>query len=360
MYFLYILFAILIFGFLITIHELGHFLAAKLFGVKVNEFSICMGPAIWKRQKGETLYALRCIPVGGYCAMEGEDGDSDDPRSFGSAAWWKKLIILAAGAFMNFVTGVLILVLILGLSPMESKTATTQIAEIWEGSAIGGEAGLQAGDRIYSIDGERIYTTSDITLFLDSLNFSGAEEHDLVVIRSGQKVRLDGFRMEKREFETGYGKEMKYGMTFVESPRTLGTVLRDAWLNAVDDVRSVRLSLQLLFRGQASVKEFTGPVGIVKMVADVGTQSSSLRSGVERVMYLASFIAVNLAVMNLLPIPALDGGRIVGVLLTSGIEGITKKKLNPKIEGYIHGAGMILLLALMALIMLKDVIQIFR
>ena len=116
MYVLYIIFAILMFGFLITIHEFGHFITAKLFGVKVNEFSICMGPAIWKKQKGETLYALRCIPLGGYCAMEGEDQDSQDPRSFPKAAWWKRLIILAAGAAMNFLAGLLIFACVFGIS----------------------------------------------------------------------------------------------------------------------------------------------------------------------------------------------------------------------------------------------------
>ena len=131
-----ILFAIALFSLLIFLHELGHFVAAKLSGVRVNEFSMFMGPAIWKKQKGETLYSIRCIPIGGYCAMEGEDGGSDDPRSFDRASWWKRLIILAAGSFMNFLTGLALLVLFFSTERQFILPVVTQIAE---GCAIAGD-----------------------------------------------------------------------------------------------------------------------------------------------------------------------------------------------------------------------------
>ena len=140
---MYILFAILIFGFLIFIHELGHFLTAKALDVQVNEFSICMGPAILKKQKGETLYSLRCIPVGGYCAMEGEDEESDNPRAFTSKAWWKRLIILAAGSFMNFLTGLVVLALIYSCV---SGFSTAKISGFFDGCPLESSQGLQVGD----------------------------------------------------------------------------------------------------------------------------------------------------------------------------------------------------------------------
>ena len=155
---LYILLAILIFGLLIMTHELGHFAAAKLFGVRVNEFSICMGPAIWKKTVGETTYALRCIPIGGYCAMEGEDEASEDPRAFTSAKPWKRAVILVAGSVMNFVTGLIILVC------MYSAVAgfnTPEIVDFYPDCPLHSDEGLQIGDEIYKIDGHRIYQYSN-------------------------------------------------------------------------------------------------------------------------------------------------------------------------------------------------------
>ena len=148
-----ILFAILLFSFLIFIHELGHFVAAKMSGVQVNEFSMFMGPAIAKWRRGETQYSIRCIPIGGYCAMEGEDEDTENPRSFQKAAWWKRLIILAAGSVMNFLAGVLIVAIVLSCQP---GYVTTELATVEPWSMVGGENGLQAGDTIVEFNGENI------------------------------------------------------------------------------------------------------------------------------------------------------------------------------------------------------------
>ena len=350
-----IIFAILIFSFLIFIHELGHFVAAKMSGVQVNEFSLFMGPAIWKKKKGETLYALRCIPIGGYCAMEGENEDTDNPRSFQKAAWWKRLIILVAGSFMNFVAGVLIILMI--YLPVQ-QIATPVIHNFDEKSTVNGEFGLQENDRIWEVDGERVYILSDFSL-ITSLNAGNV--HDVVVIRDGKKVVLNDFVMEKHEIEDEYGNvDILYGINFkTNTTPTLGDRLAYGWANAVDSARLVRLSLQMLVSGQASLKEVGGPVMIVDQMSQVADASETKLDAILNMLYFAGFIAINLAIMNLLPFPALDGGRVFFLLVTTAFEAIFKRKINPKYEGYIHGAGMILLLALMAIILFKDVFTIF-
>ena len=186
-----ILFAILLFSFLIFIHELGHFVAAKLSGVQVNEFAMFMGPAIFKWKRGETQYSIRCIPIGGYCAMEGEDGDSDNPRSFQKAAWWKRLIILVAGAAMNFIAGLLILVAV--YAPQETINVP-EVTHIEEGCLLAGEDGIQLGDRIISVDGEKLYIAADFNILTTIYD---SEVHDLEIERNGQKILLDDFQMIK-------------------------------------------------------------------------------------------------------------------------------------------------------------------
>ena len=350
-----ILFAILLFSFLIFIHEFGHFIAAKLSGVQVNEFSMFMGPAIYKKQHGETLYSVRCIPIGGYCAMEGEDEDTDNPRSFQKAVWWKRLIILVAGAALNFLVGVMIMVIVF-LPAKQFIAPVVSSFEPW--STVQGEEGLQVGDRFLEVDGEKIYTQSNVSMML-SLN--PGDVHDLVVERYGEKVVLDNFEMLRHEVENEDGtKSMLYGFSFSLEDATFGGKLRYAWLNSLDTVRTVRLSLQMLLSGQAGLKDMSGPVGIVQIMSDTAQQSATAFDAFMNMLYFGGFIAINLAVMNLLPIPALDGGRVVGLLLTTAVEKITKKKIDPKYEGYLHGAGMILLLVLMAVIMFKDIFVLFK
>lgn len=350
-----ILFAILLFSLLIFLHELGHFVAAKLSGVRVNEFSMFMGPAIWKKQKGETLYSIRCIPVGGYCAMEGEDGGSDDPRSFDRAAWWKRLIILAAGSIMNFLTGLVLLGVFFGT---EQQFILPVVTQIEDGCAIAGEYGIQEGDRILELDGEKIYVYSDFQMILD---LNGGERHDLVLLRDGQRVELKDFAMVKREFPNEDGStSLRFGFSFSLVPATFTETVKYVWNSALDMVRMVRLSLKMLVSGQAGIRDVGGPVMIVQQMTQVAQASATTYYAVMNLIYFGAFIAINLAVMNLLPIPALDGGRIVCLLITTVVEAITRKKINPKYEGYLHGAGMILLLALMAVIMFKDIFVLIK
>lgn len=345
-----ILFAILLFSLLIFVHELGHFMVAKLSKVQVNEFSMFMGPAIWKKQIGETLYSVRCIPIGGYCAMEGEDGDTDSPRSFQKAAWWKRFLILIAGAAMNFITGLLLLGIFFG---GEKQFILPEVSFIEEGCALAGEQGIQVGDRILEVDGEKIYVYSDFSLILE---LNGGDVHDLLLLRNGEKVLLDDFRMEMREFPNEDGSSgFRYGFSFSLADATFSRKVEYIWNSARDIVRMVRLSLKMLFNGQAGLQDVGGPVMIVQQMSEVAEESGSTYYALLNLTYFGAFIAINLAVMNMLPIPALDGGRVVGLLITTAVETITRKKINPKYEGYLHGAGMILLLILMAVVMFKDI-----
>ena len=347
-----ILFAILLFSFLIFIHELGHFLAAKASGVRVNEFSMFMGPAIFKKQVGDTLYALRCIPIGGYCAMEGEDEDTDDPHSFQKAAWWKRLIILAAGSFMNLLAGFVIFAIV--FAPAKQFVVPV-IDSVDPGCTIVREGGLQVGDEFLELDGEKIHVRSDISIVLQ---LNPGDTHDIVVKRDGQKLVFNDYLMEKHLFP---GEETeRYGINFGVVDATFGKKVEYTWKSGLNVVRSVRLSLQMLLSGQAGLRDMSGPVGIVQMMSDTAEASDTTRDAILNVLYIGGFLAINLAVMNMLPIPALDGGRVVGLLLTTAIEGITRKKLNPTYEGYIHAVGMILLLILMAVILFKDIFVIFK
>lgn len=350
-----VLFAILLFSFLIFVHELGHFVAAKLSGVQVNEFSMFMGPAIFQKTVGNTKYTLRCIPLGGYCAMEGEDEDTENPGSFQKAAWWKRLIILAAGATMNFIAGLLLLAIV--YSP--AKLVALPVVEYLEpGSSLSENGAVLPGDEIYSVDGSRVFTTSDFSMIL-SLN--DGDVHDLVLRRDGKPVHLNQFPMEKRLFTDSDGtSSMRYGFNFSIAEATPGVKLSYIWNNAMSNVQMVKLSLLMLASGKAGFQDMGGPVMIVDQMAQVAQQSATTLDAFMNLLYFGAFLAINLAVMNLLPIPALDGGRIFCLLVTTALEAVTGKKLNPKYEGYLHAAGMILLLVFMGLIMFKDIFAIIK
>ena len=347
--------AILLISILIVVHELGHFATAKLFGVQVNEFSVFMGPAIWKKQIGETLYAIRCIPIGGYCAMEGESEDTDNERSLQKAAWWKRLIIFAAGSGVNFIAGLLLTAIV--LVPVQRLGAPV-ISQIEDGCALAGEHGIQVGDRILEVDGEKIYVQSDFSTIL-SLN--GGDVHDLVLERNGEKVVLDDFLMEKRIFDNGDGTTgLRYGFSFSLEEATFAKKLEYVWNSSLDTVRMVRLSLKMLLTGKAGLADMSGPVAIVQVMSETAAQSETGLDALLSLLSFGAFLSINLAVMNMLPVPALDGGHIVCLLITTVVEGITKKKIDSKYEAFLHNIGMILLLGLTAVIMFKDIFGLFK
>ncbi len=347
---LYIIVAILMFGLLIAVHEFGHFITAKWFHIRVNEFSIGMGPAVFKRQKGETLYSLRVLPLGGYCAMEGEDGDSDDPRSFERAAAWKRGIVLVAGAFMNFLTGLVLLVIL--FAPAQGF-----LAEVYQGPLEGygtEHCGLEPGDRILSVDGHQVLVYGNAQLYLGR----AGDVVDFVVERDGQRVELDNVSLPYQIRVDEEGNETRLRgilMGSVVDPAGLVEKVEYAFRTALDFVRTVWLSLGDLVRGAVGIRDMSGPVGIVDTMTQVGEQSPSTAAAVYNLMALSALIAVNLAVMNLLPIPALDGGRIFFLILNGLLYLVVRRKIPARYEGYVHMAGMALLLSLMLMVTFSDI-----
>lgn len=350
----YIIAAIFIFGVLIAVHELGHFLAAKACGVRVNEFSIGMGPALFHRQKGETEYAIRILPIGGYCAMDGEDEESDDPRSLTKQSLWKKLVIFAAGALMNFLAGFLLILILYSGTSTFSTTQVAGFAPEFDQEA----SSLQVGDVLWSINGERVYLFSDIDLLL---NLGGGQEAELVVVRDGEKVDLGKVSLPYQTYTGTNGQAYNgYGIYVVGEESSVLRVVKYSWLNAVDFVRLVRLSLQMLLTGGASIQDLSGPVGIVSTITQVGKESETVAIAVQNIIYFAALIAVNLAVMNLLPLPALDGGKIFFLLLDAVTLALFKRKIPDKYENYVHTAGFLLLMGLMLVVTFTDISKLIR
>ncbi len=349
---MYLIIAILIFSLLIFVHEFGHFLTAKLFDVKVNEFSIFMGPKLLKWGKGETQYTLRLLPIGGYCAMEGEDGSSDDPRAFTAKSPWKRIIILAAGAFMNFLTGFIILVL---LYVSVTGFRTLEITDFVDGCQLCGEEGFQAGDVVTQINGDNLYIFADFSMLTER---AGEGEMEITVRRDGQKVTLN-LDMVKQDYIVDGETQHIYGLIFGGiQEKTVGTLLRYSWNNAIDFARMVKMGLVDLITGAAGLNDMCGPGGIGSTIKETGSSAGTAGEGMMNVIYLGAFIAINLAFMNMLPIPALDGGHIFLLLVTWILEKIRRRKIDPKYESYIHAAGLVVLLGFMLVVTMNDILRI--
>lgn len=347
---LYILLAILIFGVLIAIHEFGHFFTAKLLGVKVNEFAIGMGPLLFSRTRGETQYSLRALPIGGYCAMEGEDEDTGDSGSFAGQPAWKRIIILCAGSFMNFLMGLLIAVFLV-------NARAPVITGFADGFQVQGENGLMLGDRIVSVDGREFGSYSEMRTLLEENDGQGI---DLVVLRDGKEIVLNDLPMYRMKYVYKGGEYVGFGLTF-ESYEQLSPLER-VRLGAIQTVGFVRIvweSVISLVAGKISPTELSGVIGIVDVVSEVGAASETVAVGVANVFSFMSLIAVNLAVMNMLPIPALDGGRIFFILLNGVVYLVSRRRIPARYEGYVHTGAFVLLLALMVLVAFHDVWNIF-
>lgn len=405
-----ILIAILFFGLIILIHEFGHFIFAKLFGVKVNEFAIGMGPTIFKKQGKETKYALRLFPIGGFVAMEGESESSDDERAYCNQKIWKRMIILSAGAVFNLILG---LVVCFFLVSSEELAGTNQILQFYEGSVSSQK--LQEGDKIIEIDGKRVFSDYDIS-FLMQRNGSGY--YDFVVKRDGEKIELDAVPFAKRtsgnfsyapdctinsvsaklkkaglkdgdiittvngtgvatgeelmaaiQADTDYIYDLKvkrgeeslsfdniefmtatvFDFVILGEEKNIVNVTKSAFGYALSMGRMVYLSLFDLLRGQYGLNDLAGPIGTISVITDIAQESVATTDWSQLFMILA-MITINIGLFNLLPIPALDGGHLFFML----IELIVRKPIPQKYVSWIHAAGLVLLLIFMAVISFSD------
>ena len=328
-----IIYAIIIFCLLIFVHELGHFIVAKACGVKVNEFAIGMGPAIFKKQKGETLYAVRLFPIGGFCAMEGEDEDSEDDRAFNNKPAWQRALVLIAGSFMNLLTAVVLMIII----AFVVGQATTTVNEVLDDSPAY-RAGMMSGDRIVEVDGTAVDEWNDVITYIGE---SSRDTADIVVERDGAQQTLTAaleYDKESGRNKIGITPEMKHSIA-----GSVGSGMKNTWNMTVMMYKVIKQ----LFTGDVSVSELSGPVGIVYAV------NQSAKAGVIYVVYLASLLSLNLAIMNMLPFPALDGGRLLFLLIRK----ITGKRITDAIEGKIHFIGIILLMVLMVYVTWNDIVK---
>ncbi len=402
-----IILGIVMFLLIILIHEFGHFAVAKLCKMKVNEFSIGMGPVILKKQSGQTQYSLRLLPVGGFVSLD-EDVETDDPNSFRNKPVWMRILVIAAGAFMNFVLGfIFCLVSVL----CSNSVTTTTVAGFHEGAV--SSQYLMPGDTIDSINGMKIFTTMDISFQLTNSDSreegSGFYKYDFVVIRDGEAVEIKDVRFASKAYsqfiadykalvgeKTGYAElpteyfdisDNSYTEKFValeESDSTFatefkalaekykadyetetnslfldfivygvkkdfGSVISATFSSFISDARLIWISLINLLTGTYGLNEMSGPVGVVQSVGTVAA------FGLGSLLTLAALIAINVGIVNLLPIPAMDGGRLVFLI----IEAIRGKPIKAEHEGLVHFIGIVALMLLMVIVTFNDIARIF-
>ena len=330
-----ILVAILFFEFIIIIHEGGHFIAARLMKIKVNEFSVGMGPKIFSFKKGETQYTLRWIPFGGYCSMEGEEEDSENEGSFSKKSVPARMLVIVSGALMNLILGfTIILIIICG----QNLVGTAAVAEFAD-NASSQSSGLQVGDTIKSIDGMRVFTSTDIQT---GLSRSADDTVVMVVERNGENKEIN-VKFDTEEYEGKQFISMDFWLYGKE--KTVGNVLKNTCQVFISFTRMVFLSVHDLLVGRYGLSDLSGPVGTVSVV------STAVKTNWNSMLRIMALLTINVGLFNLFPIPALDGWRF---FLLLG-EGILRKKLPPKWEYGINAAGLALLLLLMVVVTFSDI-----
>lgn len=370
---------------MVSLHEFGHFITAKLMNFKILEYSIGFGPAIWHSKKSEIQYSLRAIPFGGYCKFEGEDEKSEDKRAFSNQPVWKRMIVVAAGGIFNVILG---FVLFLFIVPALSPISTNVIDEVVENSYIE-EAGILPGDEVVEINGKHVSFYNDISLYTQ--DFRAGEECELVVKRDGEKLSftfrpsesvteytytdegievtssMNGVSEETVLYRYGEGAERddsKIGTTETVTRLIIGfrpqqedinalNIWGEAWNETKFVVKLVYNSLWQMVTGRVGMDQMGGPVGIVSEV------NNAVNSGSESWLYvlnLTALLTINLGVFNLLPIPALDGGRLLFMI----IELIRRKPIPPEKEGIVHAIGFLLLIALIIAVSFNDIMRLIR
>ncbi len=350
--------AILVFGLLIGIHEAGHLIAAKLSGITVFEFSIGMGPKILSFNTGGTAYSLRLLPIGGFCKMDGEDEHSDNPGAFCNKSVSKRIFVVVAGALMNILMGFMIYIIISSAYTSDFRVNTVDKV-IPDSPAY--EAGLKAGDEVIRVNGKRVHIPSDVRFEL----FRATSENIAVTVeRNGKKLDFSitpkMYIYPHGEVTQGYFADektdpeliQKYGAPLIgyelkAVPKTFGNVLKDAFYNSRLMVKTVVYSVKMLVTGNVGLNDVSGPVGMVDQIG------ATAKSGLSNLLALTALITINLGVFNLLPFPALDGGRLIFLI----IELFRKKPVPPEKEGVVHFVGLAVLLIFMLVVTANDIFK---
>ena len=330
------LIAILLFVVLIVIHEFGHFIAAKLLGVRVNEFAVGFGPKLLSKQGKETLYKINLIPFGGYCAMEGEDESSSDQKAFCNKKPWRRFIIVAMGAIFNLILGLIIVAIVLAPSKAFASTMIGGFAE----NAVSAKTGLQVDDKILEVDGRKIYTTYDLSYAFTNVSDG---KIDIMVLRDGEKKVLKDV-----EFKTQEDNGISYltvDFNVYGIQKNVGSYIKHTFKTAVSYCAVIWRSLVDMLSGKYGISAVSGPVGVTAAIGNVAKQNLSA------VLPIMALISINLGLFNLFPLPALDGGRLLFIL----IEIVSRRPVPQKYEAMVHTVGFIILIAFMILIAAKDI-----
>lgn len=349
-----IIITLAVFNVLVIVHEWGHYKTAVLNGILVEEFSIGMGPLLWSKTKGDTQYSIRALPVGGYCRMLGEDGDAADKRSFSAKSTWARMAVIFMGPFMNFL---LCFVIVFGLTATSNALAFPQVSKLVE-TANSTRQGLKVGDKITKINGETINTYDDLYLILD-----GCDGEDLNVEVENADGKKENLTITPSAAENGnrwiigFNPVVKTGL-FADrvdgyDKVTFGEVVHETIFSMLYYVKSVVVGFVRLFTLNISPNDIAGPIGIVEIVGD--SVETSMQTGminvVRTILSIMALLSVNLGVINLFPIPAMDGGRLAFLI----VETIRGKAIDSEKEGFIHFMGFVLLMAFMVLVASNDI-----
>ncbi len=339
-----ILLTVLLFGILIFLHEFGHFFTAKLFGIRVNEFALGMGPKLFSFTRGETEYSLRPFPIGGYCAMEGEDEDSSDPKAFGAQAAWKRIIVVAAGAIMNLLLGLLLLAFLLVQKEQYLSNTITGV-----GDAVVSEQKLLPGDTITAVNGYAVLCDYD---FNYAMSRYGGAPMTFTVKRDGEKVTIQNVVIDTEKIT---GKDNGFVFYVKPIPRTFGSVLDQTWRYAVSIARVVWGGLIDLITGNVGLDAMSGPIGTAEVIGQAAQAGTTFMESLNNLLWIMALLTVNLGIFNLLPVPALDGGRLLFLVF----EAIFRKPVPAKYEGLVHMIGFVLLMGLMVVVAFNDILKLF-
>ena len=340
-----ILLALLFFSLMIIFHEFGHFITARIFGVGVKEFAVGMGPKIASRtsKKSGTAYSLRLLPIGGFVSLVGEDEEVEDESSLVKKPWWQRFIVLSAGSFMNIVTAIVAMFILLSITPYYPSThiADREGYSVIADSVLS-EYGVQDRDKIVEINGEKMKVWQDVSY---KIMIDGTEPLDITIERDGEEILLENV-----QFKTDVADGITIGVVdfaplYVK--RSFKSLVYEAFYQSFSTVKMIYSSLIDLVTGRYGLEAVSGPVGTVNVIAETAEQ------GFLSLLYLFVFISMNLGIFNLLPFPALDGGRLVFVI----IEAIRRKPIPPEKEGIVHAVGMVILLIFMAVVVVSDILK---